>query len=247
VKNLGDTTNSNSLLGVGGCYKYVFIDLDDTIWDFHANAKSSLQELYTQKNLGKYFDSFEQYFSLYAKRNLELWDLYGRGEITKDYLSRERFSHPLTQVGIDNSELAFQIVNEYLEMLPSRTALVPYAIELLEYLHPKYPLTIVSNGFIEVQYKKLRSANIEHYFSHVVLSEEANALKPDKRIFEHALSLNNAAARDTIMIGDSYEADIIGAQNAGIDQIWYNPNSAKDTTKPATYYIYSLESIMNIL
>ena len=126
--------------------------------------------------------------------------------------------------------------------------LVPYAKELLDYLYPKYPLTIVSNGFIEVQYKKIHSCGIEQYFAHVVLSEAANALKPDKRIFEHALQLNNATASETIMIGDSYEADIVGARNAGIDQIYYNPQlEVKENNKPATYWVKSLEEIMNIL
>jgi len=229
-------------------YKYVFLDLDDTIWDFHANAKSSLQEIYELRQLNRYFDSFDQYFSIYAKRNLELWDLYGKGEITKEYLSLERFSHPLAKVGVHDADLALKIGKEYLEMLPTRTALVPYAKELLEYLAPKYPLTIVSNGFIEVQYRKLKSCQIGHYFSHVVLSEEAKALKPDKRIFEHALQLNNATAAETIMIGDSYEADIVGARNAGIDQIYFNPNFDNYNNKElATYRIVKIDEVAEIL
>jgi len=229
-------------------YKHVFIDLDDTIWDFHANAKSALYEIYETRKLSRYFDCFEQYFSIYAKRNLELWDLYGKGEITKDHLSLERFLHPLLEVGINNPELALHIGREYLEMLPSRTELVPFAKELLEYLYRKYPLTIVSNGFIEVQYKKLRSANLEHYFTHVVLSEEAKALKPDKRIFEHALNLNNAKASETIMIGDSYEADIIGAQNAGIDQVYFNPKlNNTDNELKCTFKIRGLDEVLRIL
>ncbi|HEY6913664.1 MAG TPA: YjjG family noncanonical pyrimidine nucleotidase [Paludibacter sp.] len=229
-------------------YKFVFIDLDDTIWDFHANAKSTLHEIYEIRRLNRYFDSFEQYFGIYAKRNLELWDLYGRGEITKDSLTLERFLHPLLHVGINDPELALNIGREYLEMLPSRTELVPFAKELLDYLYLKYPLTIVSNGFIEVQYKKLRSANLEHYFSHVVLSEEAKALKPDKRIYEHALNLNKAKANETIMIGDSYEADIIGAQNAGIDQVYFNPElNLTNNNLECTFKINRLEELLPIL
>lgn len=229
-------------------YKYVFIDLDDTLWDFHANAKSSLQEIYTEKNLEKYFDSFEQYFTIYAKRNLELWEQYGKGTISKDELSLERFRHPLIQVGVDNSVLAEQIGREYLEMLPTRTALVPFAKELLDYLYPKYSLTIVSNGFIEVQYRKLKSCQLEQYFSHVVLSEGAKALKPDKRIFEYAMELNKATAPECIMIGDSYEADIIGAQNAGIDQVYFNSAVEKSgNNTPATYNIKSLTEIIDII
>ena len=229
-------------------YKAVFIDLDDTLWDFHANAKSSLQEIYHIKNLGRFFDSFEQYFDIYAKRNIELWEEYGKGTISKEELSLERFRHPLIQVGIDNSPLAKEIGEEYLGMLPTRTMLVPYALELLEYLYPKYPLTILSNGFVEVQYKKLKSCHIEHYFSHVVLSEAAQALKPDKRIFEYALQLNSAAASETIMIGDSYEADIKGAQNAGIDQIYFNPRlDISNTDIQTTYLVKSLEEIIKII
>ena len=229
-------------------YKTVFIDLDDTLWDFHANAKSSLQEIYEIKKLGQYFDSFEQYFSIYAKRNIELWEEYGKGTISKEELSLERFLHPLIQVGIDNSILAKEIGEEYLGLLPTRTMLVEYASDLLEYLYPKYPLTIVSNGFVEVQYKKLKSCHIEHYFSHVVLSEAAQALKPDKRIFEYALQLNNASASETIMIGDSYEADIKGAQNAGIDQLYFNPKSPiKEFNKQATHKVTKLQEILEIL
>jgi len=229
-------------------YKNVFIDLDDTLWDFHANAKSSLQELYDIKNLGRFFDSFEQYFSIYAKRNIELWEEYGKGTISKEELSLERFNHPLIQVGIDNAPLAKEIGEEYLALLPSRTMLVPYAKELLDYLHPKYTLTIVSNGFVEVQYKKLNSCHIEQYFSHVVLSEAAQALKPDKRIFEYALQLNNAKASETIMIGDSYEADIVGAQNAGIDQIYFNPRlDGLQKDKTATFFVKRLEEIIKLI
>jgi putative hydrolase of the HAD superfamily len=227
-------------------YKCVFIDLDDTLWDFHANAKSSLQEIYDRRNLGRFFDSFEQYFSMYAKRNLELWEEYGKGTISKAELSLERFLHPLLQVGINNSSLAIEIGNEYLEILPTRTALVPYAKELLEYLYPKYPLTIVSNGFVEVQYKKLHSCHLEQYFSHVVLSEAAKALKPDKRIFEFAMQQNNVTANECIMIGDSYEADIVGAINAGIDQVYFNPLS-DSPEKEATYRVQGLEEIFKII
>jgi len=229
-------------------YKYVFIDLDDTLWDFHANAKLSLQEVYEYRKLNQYFDSFDQFFKIYAKRNLELWELYGKGMISKEFLMVERFRHPLAFVGIDNDELAIQIGDQFLDILPTKTILIPFAKELLDYLYPKYPLTIISNGFVEVQYKKLRSANLEHYFTHVVLSEAAKALKPDKRIFEYALQLNNAIAAETIMIGDSYEADIRGAQNAGIDQIYFNTRySTSDKDKASTYWVKGLEEIFSIL
>jgi putative hydrolase of the HAD superfamily len=227
-------------------YKHVFIDLDDTIWDFHANAKLSLQEVYENRNLNRYFEDFEHFFIIYAKRNLELWEMYGKGEISKEFLMVERFRHPLALMGVDNDELAIQIGDEFLDILPTKTMLVPYAIELLDYLFPKYSLTIISNGFVEVQYKKLRSSNIEHYFSHIVLSEAAGALKPDKRIFEYALELNNAIASETVMIGDSYAADIVGARNAGIDQVFLTQQHDSKQIN-ATYLVKSLDELIRIL
>jgi putative hydrolase of the HAD superfamily len=248
VNNLGDETDINSPLGVGGNYKHVFIDLDDTIWDFHGNARAVLQEIYEEQGLSEYFKDFDEYFRIYAKRNLELWELYGKGEITKEFLNVERFRHPLLHVGVDNLILAKETGIQFLDMLPNKTLLIPFAKELLEYLSAKYRLTVVSNGFIEVQYKKLRNSNLEHYFTHVVLSEAAKALKPDKRIFEYALQLNNANAAETIMIGDSYEADIVGARNAGIDQIYFKPNiSLSELNNQATFQVTELEKILSIL
>lgn len=229
-------------------YKHVFIDLDDTLWDFHANARAVLEEIFEEQKLSQHFKSFDEYFKLYAKRNLELWELYGKGEISKEFLNVERFRHPMRHVGVDNHQLAIDTGIQFLEILPSKTVLIPYAKELLDYLSEKYPLTIVSNGFIEVQYKKLHNSQLEHYFAHVVLSEAARALKPHKRIFEYALQLNNAKAAETIMIGDSFEADIKGAQNAGIDQIYLNLNSKTiNTENSPTFSITKLEEIIGIL
>lgn len=229
-------------------YQCIFLDLDDTIWDFHANAREALHEVFEVRSLGNHFDHFEQFFQLYAEKNLELWERYGKGEITKDFLKAERFRYPLAYAGVYSAELAEQMGEQYLKLLPTKKILKPFAKELLDYLHPKYPLTIISNGFVEVQYTKLRSANLEHYFQHIVLSEAAGALKPDKQIFEYALALNHATAKDAIMIGDSYEADIRGAQNAGIDHVYYPLNTNEDlTNKPATHTIFSLKEVFDIL
>ena len=231
-------------------YKYIFLDLDDTIWDFHANAKLSLLDMYQDRGLERYFDNFESFFEIYAKRNIELWEQYGKGEITKEFLMAERFRYPLAKMGVDDLELAEQIGEQYLNILPTKTALIPYAQEMLDELtEKKYPLTIISNGFVEVQYKKLRSSGIEHYFKHVVLSEAAQALKPDKRIFEYAMQLIGASSADEcVMIGDSYHADIVGAQNAGIDQVYlFNRPDHRPENYRATYQVNGLDEIIPLL
>jgi putative hydrolase of the HAD superfamily len=136
----------------------------------------------------------------------------------------------------------------YLKILPTKTALKPFAKELLDYLSSKYPLTLISNGFREVQYKKIRSCQIENYFSFIVLSEDAKALKPDARIFEYALELNQAKPQETIMIGDSYIADILGAKNAGIDQVYVKNNTNLSAEKfDCTYQISHLKEVLEIL
>lgn len=228
-------------------YKFIFIDLDDTIWDFHTNARQSLHQMFDDRNLKEYFENFDEFFRIYAKKNIELWEAYGKGEITKEFLMAERFRYPLLKMGLDDEKLAEEIGHQYLDILPTQTALMPGAIEVLDYLKSKYPLTIISNGFVEVQYKKIKSSRIEHYFDHVVLSEEANAWKPDKKIFEYALGLNSGTSKETIMIGDSYEADIRGAQNASIDQVYFPLNSHFEPHQTATYHINKLMDLMTIL
>ncbi|NDV46386.1 noncanonical pyrimidine nucleotidase, YjjG family [Paludibacter sp. 221] len=229
-------------------YKHVFLDLDDTIWDFHANAKKSLNITYDSLSLSSYFDCFEEFFDVYIQRNNELWDLYGAGEISKDFLQKERFRYPLSKAGIEDENLVRELGEMYLSLLPERTILVPHARELLDYLSQKYTLTIISNGFIEVQYRKLKNSGIDHYFKHVVLSEDAGALKPDRKIFDYALNLNNAKAEEAIMIGDIYQADIQGAQNAGIDQIFFNWRGVElSDGQSATHIVDMLEKVYMIL
>ncbi len=228
-------------------YNYIFIDLDDTIWDFHTNARNSLEQMYSQRGLGKHFDDFEEFFSIYAKRNIELWEAYGKGEISQEYLKAERFRYPLSKMGINDQELAEEIGHHYLEILPQQKALMPGALKTLDYLHARYPLTLISNGFKETQHRKLNSAGIGHYFQHIVLSEEANALKPDPAIFEYAMQLNQAEPNECIMIGDSYAADIQGARNAGIDQVYFPLTGIQQPNQPASYCITQLHQLCDIL
>ena len=228
-------------------YKFVFIDLDDTLWDFHTNARISLEQMFNERNLKQFFENFDEFFLIYAKRNIELWEAYGKGEISKDFLMAERFRYPLSKMGVDDVQLAEEIGHQYLDILPNQTALMPDALETLDYLKAKYTLTIISNGFTEVQYRKINSSGIRNYFAHIVLSEEAKALKPNPKIFEYALQLNGGLPHEAIMIGDSYEADIQGAQNAGIDQVYYPLNYQFKENQTATYRIKGLRDLLQIL
>ena len=222
--------------------------MDDTIWDFHANAKASLHDVYFDRKLNEHYPDFEHFFHLYARRNLELWSQYGQGLITKDYLIVERFRHLLSHAGIQAHEMALNMNTDFLDILSTKTILMPYAGELLEYCTARHlPMTIISNGFTEVQYRKLRNSNIEQYFTHVVLSEAVGALKPSREIFEYALKLNNARADETLMIGDSFDADILGAVGAGIDAVYLN-NTRRDIEIPEKVtQISSLKEVFGLI
>ena len=240
-------------------YKAVFIDWDDTIGDFIGAAKLALQEMYEKYHLCDYFASCEEFVSLYKPHNLELWDKYGKDLVTKEYLSFDRFffplmhgsklaSSPFASSPHRLSQLAEQLSEDFLNMTTARFSLLEGAEELVRYLAAKYPLTVVTNGFVEVQYEKFDKSGLRDCFAHIVLSEEVGCQKPNPRIFEEALRMNGLQAEDVVMIGDSWNSDIQGAINAGIDQIWIR--KSKDPLpegQSATYLVQSLSEVMEIL
>lgn len=248
-------------------YKAIFIDWDDTIGDFHGAAKLALREMYDKYNLASYFASHEEFVSLYKPHNIELWDKYGKDLVTKDYLSIDRFLFPLMhgshykkgyaiQDGkhISTQEivrLAMTMSDDFLALTTAYFSLLPGAEDLVRYLAKKYPLTVVTNGFVEVQYEKFEKSGLRDCFTHIVLSEEVGCQKPNPHIFHEALRLNGLAAEDVLMIGDSWNSDIQGAINAGIDQMWVNEKAMNDNEErmmhEATYVVKSLEEIKNIL
>ena len=242
-------------------YKAVFIDWDDTIGDFIGAAKMALQEMYEKYHLCDYFASCEEFVSLYKPHNLELWDKYGKDLVTKEYLSFDRFFFPLMHgskggerrlgdkaIRQEVAALAEQLSEDFLNMTTARFSLLEGAEELVRYLAKKYPLTVVTNGFVEVQYEKFDKSGLRDCFAHIVLSEEVGCQKPNPRIFEEALRMNGLQAEDVVMIGDSWNSDIQGAINAGIDQIWIR--KSKDPLsegQSATYLVQSLSEVMEIL
>ena len=241
-------------------YKAVFIDWDDTIGDFIGAAKLALQDMYDKYHLCDYFASLEEFVSLYKPHNLELWDKYGKDQVTKEYLSFDRFFFPLmhgSRVGErlkakrerqGVTALSEQLSEDFLNMTTARFSLLEGAEELVRYLAAKYPLTVVTNGFVEVQYEKFDKSGLRDCFAHIVLSEEVGCQKPNPRIFEEALRMNGLQAEDVVMIGDSWNSDIQGAINAGIDQIWIR--KSKDPLpegQSATYLVQSLSEVMEIL
>jgi len=228
-------------------YRNLFIDLDDTLWDTYHNNKECLKELYADYHWERHYASFEAFYNTYMPNNLKLWDLYRKHEIDRQTLIFQRFNFILAPMGITERKEILAVNDDFLQRTTTKTRLIPGAIELLEYLRPSYRLFILSNGFREVQFKKLDNSGLAPYIDRMILSEDAGIQKPHKEIFDYALVNTNSRRRESLMIGDSWEADIVGAYQSKIDQLWLNPDNLEPTGFIPTYTVESLPEIKNIL
>ena len=228
-------------------YKHLFFDLDHTLWDFEANSRQTLEEMYHKlllKERGVHH--FDDFFSRYIVHNDKLWERYRNGYIKVDELRWKRMWLTLLDFKIGDEPLARKMDTQFLEALPTRKILFPYAIEILDYLTKKgYRLHLITNGFEKTQLSKIQHAGLDGYFGEVITSEGANSLKPHKEIFEYAFRKTGAEPAESIMLGDSIEADIQGAINAGIDQVYVNHLGIEPEIRP-TYTIYSLKELEKI-
>lgn len=203
-------------------YAHVIFDLDHTLWDFTANSNETLKELYKKYNMENLDIELGAFLDHYQEVNDTMWFDYNRGRITKEDIRDKRFKITLSKVGVIDDELAYVLNEDYLLLCPAKGFLVPFALDILDYLKDKYHLHILTNGFQETQSIKLETSGLVPFFKEVVNSEISGFLKPDKRIFDYTLKKINAECQDCIMIGDDLHADVLGAKNAGIDHVYFN-------------------------
>jgi putative hydrolase of the HAD superfamily len=228
-------------------YKTVFFDLDHTIWDFETNAKLTLQELYNDELATRANATFDHFFERYSFHNTQLWALYEKGLIPVEELKWKRMSRALLDFKIGDENLSKQMSIQFLEILPTKKEIFPYTMEILDYLKNKnYGLHLITNGFIDVQNRKLEHSGLGKYFEEMITSEGSNSLKPKPEIFEYALQITNANKAESIMIGDNQHADIGGALNVGIDAVFVNHIKEPILVTP-TFMIEHLKELENIL
>lgn len=231
-------------------YHDIFIDFDDTLYDTYGNAVIALRELFALMELDRYFPEPDVFYDAYWRANIDLWKLYARGEITRDYLIIERFRRPLSLGrGVEpTAEYCMRVSDLFLDLCADKPGLVVGARELVDYLRARgYRLHLCSNGFHEVQYRKLHACGLEGCFDNVVLSEDAGYNKPDPRFFDYAISLAGATRDATLMIGDNLDTDILGAQRAGIDAAYYNRFPGTPVPDGVTCVVESLLELKDIL
>lgn len=227
-------------------YKDLFIDFDDTLYDTRGNAIISLAELFEWAGLDRWFDDANEFYDAYWKANVELWTQYAKGEIERDYLIVERFRRPLSlRMPNPTKEYCLEISDKFLELCSCKPGLIDGARELVEYLKAQgYRLHICSNGFHEVQYKKLTACGLIDFFDTIVLSEDAGANKPSAQFYDYALKVSGAKRETTLMIGDNYEGDVLGAIASGIDAMLFR--RWDKTFQPAPTVRYTVDTLPEI-
>jgi putative hydrolase of the HAD superfamily len=238
-------------------YSHLFFDLDNTLWDFNANSYQALQLALQKLDLLDKIGNYDDYFSVYYQVNERLWDLYKDNKITKNVLRGLRFEESLELNNTPIPGIGDRINEAYLAEMPRQLKLVPGAKVVLDHLHHKYRMAIITNGFREVQAEKLLQTGLKKYFDKLFISEEIGAQKPHRLIFQHAVKSMNAPKKKSLMIGDSWDADIVGAMQFGMDQVYYCPepgklppaedSSAPDSRKTTTKVISHLEQLLDIL
>ncbi|MCY0976294.1 YjjG family noncanonical pyrimidine nucleotidase [Chryseobacterium wangxinyae] len=204
--------------------QHIFFDLDNTLWDHRKNAYLTIKDLFEKEEITlKYNIDFEEFHSVYHEINERLWEQIRDGEIDKEYLRKHRFYDTFKRFEIDDLTLSMFFEEHFLDKILNYNHLVESAEVILDYLKSKdYTLHIISNGFQEVTERKCILSGIDHYFNTITSADSVGIRKPNPEIFEYSLNLAKAEKDESILIGDDWVADVVGAQNFGIDVIFFN-------------------------
>lgn len=202
-------------------YTHIFFDLDNTLWDFEKNSRVAMQSTFNHFIFDSFKIDFNTFLKVYSKHNDALWMNYRKKEMGKKELVRRRFQDTLSELkicGVDPEQMNIFYLNE----MPKQKLLYPGVLEILEYLKNKhYQLFIITNGFTEVQHRKIESSGLKTFFKKVFTSEEVKTPKPGREIFEYAVKSVNAKKINSLMIGDDWEVDVRGAIDFGIDAVYF--------------------------
>lgn len=225
----------------------IFFDLDHTLWDYETNSRDTLYELFTTHALhDKGVTDFERFHGEFKRVNTALWELYDNGKIGSEVIREERFKQILNAFQAYDKKLSDELSTEYLFECPKKGNLMPHAFETLQYLAGRYKLSIITNGFEEIQNMKLTSGNLHQFFDHIVTSQKTGHKKPAPQIFDYALSQNGIGPHQAVMVGDNLVTDIGGARNAAIAHVFYNPEEIQHSEKEV-FEITTLKELCNLL
>ncbi len=201
----------------------VFFDLDNTLWDFRANSKSALEELFNRRKLQeKYGLDFPTFYKKYYFHNERLWEDLRDGRIDATFLKKERFRVTFHEIGIENEAEIRYFYENYLPTITHYNQLVKGALDLIFYLKPKYNLHVLTNGFLEVTHRKINESELKGHFQTITSAEEIEKRKPNPEIFNWALKKADTTPDNSCYIGDDWIADGLGAKAIGMYSIFYD-------------------------
>ena len=225
---------------------HLFFDLDHTLWDFDKNSKLTLLELYDEFGIGVNGVSSDDFVATFYKINGQLWEQFNNGNKEKNFIRKHRFAMIFKELQISESIDYHKVQERYIERCPLKPHTLTNAINVLEQLKAYYNMSIITNGFEEIQHKKLTGSGLLPYFEHIITSTQAGTRKPDPAIFHHAMNLAGCTSKECIMIGDDPITDILGAQKVGIDQVYLN-TKAKPCNPTPTFEIKNLNELLPLL
>lgn len=229
-------------------YQHLFFDLDHTLWDFEANSAEAISEIFKELRITERGEvAFDDFILKYREINRACWDQYRKNEITKETLRYTRFKLALAAFQIEDQKLSDEFSDQYILRSPKKTNLIPGTTELLNYLEEeKYQMHIITNGFSEVQFVKMENAELSKYFDVILTSEMVGQKKPHPSVFHRAVTMAEAQVPESLMIGDNLEADVIGAREVGMDQVYYNPEGDSHEEN-ITHEIKALTELIDLL
>jgi putative hydrolase of the HAD superfamily len=210
-------------------YTHIFFDLDNTLWDFETNSRNAMQVIFQKLNLG-HTNDFNLFFETYTIHNDSLWLSYRNNGVIKKDLTRLRFQNTFDDLMIKGID-ADKMNTSYLNEMPNQKTLNEGVTEILQYLKKKrYHLNIITNGFSEVQRQKVETSGLKPFFDKIFISEEIKSPKPERAIFEHAVKSSNARKSQSLMVGDDWEVDVLGALKFGIDAVYFQNSQEENLT-----------------
>jgi putative hydrolase of the HAD superfamily len=228
-------------------YTHIFFDLDHTLWDYDANSTEALTEVYHEFGMDQLFTTPTSFIGVFHHVNHGLWDRYNKGEIDREDIRQQRFAMVMKGRTEPDRKLSMAMSDYFIAECPKKPNLIDGAKEVLDSLLPHYSLSIITNGFDDTQATKLKFCGIDHYFDQLITSETTGSRKPDREIFDHAISLTKADPQKVLMIGDNLNTDIAGARAAGWEAVWFNPTIDNHEQVPHKPVISHLSEILDLV
>lgn len=229
-------------------YRYIIFDLDHTLWDFEKNSDETLTYLFEQYSMSQLFKvTLQDFLNVYREINHQLWHLYNQHKVTKEQLRVDRFRMLFQRFHYENDELAADLDRDYIAICPEKPHLMAGAIDILEYLMDSYEIHLLTNGFIETQSRKIKASKIDAFINSMTTSECSGFKKPDRKMFKYKLNKIGAPHQECLMVGDNPKADILGAKQVGIDQVYFNPSGDYLPKLKPTFEIRELQELRGFL